>query len=107
MEPIDPIDLKAWLDDPARPGPVVLDVREDWEVQRCSLPASVHIPMARVPEQAPQLDPGAETVVYCHHGGRSAQVGLYLERLGFKRVYNLTGGINAWSMQVDPSVARY
>ena len=107
MDAIDPSALKSWLDDAARTPPVVLDVREDWEVARCCLPGTVHIPMARIPEQAAQLDPGAETVVYCHHGGRSAQVGFYLERMGFKRVYNLTGGINAWSLQVDPGVPRY
>jgi|SRR5579885_14603 len=107
MENIAPAALKAWLDDPARAKPVVLDVREDWEVKLCKLPESSHIPMARIPQSAAQLDPEAETVVYCHHGGRSAQVGFYLERLGFKRVYNLAGGINAWSRQVDPGVATY
>ena len=107
MQTIGPIDLKAWLDDAARPKPVVLDVREDWEVKLCRLPSSLHIPMSGIPARARELDPDAETVVYCHLGGRSAQVVLFLERLGFGKVYNLTGGINAWSKQVDASVATY
>jgi rhodanese-related sulfurtransferase len=107
MQSIAPTDLKAWLDDPARPKPLVLDVREDWEVKLCRLSASIHIPMSAIPARSRELNREAETVVYCHHGGRSAQVGLYLERLGFGKVYNLAGGINAWSRQVDASVATY
>jgi rhodanese-related sulfurtransferase len=107
MDSITPTELKAWLDDPTRAKPVLLDVREDWEVKLCSLPSSSHIPMSSIPAQAQTLDRDATMVLYCHHGGRSAQVGLYLERMGFKQIYNLTGGINAWSMQVDPGVATY
>ena len=107
MEAIEPTALKAWLDDAARAKPVVLDVRENWEVALCRLPGTAHIPMPLVPSRAGELDRDAETVVYCHHGGRSAQVGFFLERMGFTKVYNLTGGINAWSREVDPGVATY
>ena len=54
-----------------------------------------------------ELDPDQETVVVCHHGIRSAQVAMYLARLGFERVSNLSGGIDLWSATVDPAVARY
>jgi rhodanese-related sulfurtransferase len=46
-------------------------------------------------------------VVICHHGARSFQVGMFLERRGFARVYNLRGGLDAWAREVDPSMALY
>ena len=49
----------------------------------------------------------AETVVICHHGGRSMQVAMFLEKQGFKRVHNLAGGLDAWARSVDPSMPTY
>jgi rhodanese-related sulfurtransferase len=63
--------------------------------------------MRAIPARTPELDPDAETVVICHHGGRSMQVAMFLERTGFGRVYNLAGGVDAWARQVDPSMATY
>jgi rhodanese-related sulfurtransferase len=63
--------------------------------------------MGEIPSRAAELDPGQETVVVCHHGIRSAQVAMYLARLGFTRVANLSGGIDLWSVTVDPAVGRY
>ena len=54
-----------------------------------------------------ELDPDAATVVVCHHGVRSFQVALFLERNGFASVYNLSGGVAAWAECVDPSMPRY
>src|SRR5690606_9943703 len=54
-----------------------------------------------------ELDAGAETVVLCHHGVRSAYVAAFLEQVGFSRVYNLVDGIDGWSREVDASVPRY
>jgi rhodanese-related sulfurtransferase len=107
MEQITPTELKSWLDDPKRPRPLLLDVREPWEVAICALPGSRHVPMNAIPARAAELDPAADTVVICHHGARSFQVGLFLERKGFARVYNLFGGVDAWARSVDPAMATY
>jgi rhodanese-related sulfurtransferase len=107
MEQITPTELKSWLDDPTRPRPLLLDVREPWEVAICALPGSRHVPMNTIPARAAELDPAADTVVICHHGARSFQVGLFLEHKGFARVYNLFGGVDAWARSVDPAMATY
>ena len=93
------------------PAPLLLDVREDWEVAVAAIRidgvAARHIPMGRIPERLAELDPAQPVVCICHHGMRSAQVGGLLERQGFASVYNLAGGIDAWSEQVDSTVPRY
>lgn len=85
----------------------VLDVREPGEVAIAAMPGATHIPMNDIPARIAELDRDAEWVVVCHHGMRSAQVAMYLARMGFARVSNLTGGIDAWSLTVDPATARY
>ena len=89
----------------------LLDVREDWEVAvACvQLPGVQHhhIPMGQVPARLAELNPVQPVVCLCHHGMRSAQVVAFLLRQGYDRVYNLTGGIDAWSLDVDPRVPRY
>jgi rhodanese-related sulfurtransferase len=107
MDQITPRELKAWLDDGARPRPVLVDVREPWEHAICGLPGALQLPMNAVPARTAELDPAADTVVICHHGARSFQVGMFLERRGFARVYNLAGGVAAWAREVDPSMAVY
>lgn len=87
--------------------PVLLDVREPWEFELCHIEGSQPMPMGSVPARAAELDAQAETIVICHHGGRSAQVGMFLERQGFKNVINLAGGVAAWAAQVDPTMPRY
>ncbi|WP_332671325.1 rhodanese-like domain-containing protein [Aromatoleum sp.] len=87
--------------------PVLLDVREPWEFELCHIEGSQPMPMGSVPARAAELDAQAETVVICHHGGRSAQVAMFLERQGFKNVINLAGGVAAWATQVDPAMPRY
>ena len=77
--------------------PVLLDVREPWEFEICHIEGSQPMPMGSVPARAAELDTQAETVVICHHGGRSAQVGMFLERQGFENVINLAGGVAAWA----------
>ena len=86
---------------------LVLDVREGWEVEIGRIAESVHLPMAEVPRRHTELPREAEIVVVCHHGMRSAMVADYLRSAGFPRVLNLTGGIDRWSVAVDPAVARY
>ena len=107
MNQIDVLDLARWLADTARPAPLLLDVREPWEVQKAALNGSLNIPMQQIPARVGEIDGTREIVAVCHHGGRSMQVADFLERQGMTRMYNLTGGIDAWSQQVDPAVPRY
>ena len=92
--------------------PVLLDVREEWELQTAPLkPASghavTHIPMRELPARLSELNPEMPIVAICHHGTRSMQVAYFLAQNGFDAVINLAGGTEAWSLQVDPSVPRY
>lgn len=107
MRQLTAAELKAWLDDPARERPVLLDVREPWEVQICALPDAVHVPMREVPARAGEIDPEAPVVAICHHGARSMQVAVFLERNGYSNTYNLAGGVDAWAKTVDPSMPVY
>jgi rhodanese-related sulfurtransferase len=100
-------DLAAWLADSARPKPVLLDVREPWEFQTCHIPGSVPMPMNTVPARLTELEEDLPLVCICHHGARSMQVAMFLERHGFTQVANLTGGVNAWALQVDNKMPRY
>jgi len=86
---------------------VLLDVREPEEVALVRLDGAVHIPMGEIPGRLHELDPDADIVVYCHHGIRSANVAAFLLRRDFASVANLSGGIDAWSLTVDPSLPRY
>ena len=85
----------------------ILDVREPAEVELAPFPAALHVAMGEIPARLAELDAGAEWVVVCHHGIRSAQVAMYLARMGFERVSNLSGGIEQWSLTVDPATPRY
>ena len=96
--------LKARLD--AGDSPVLLDVREPWEFDLARIDGSRLIPMSELGERLAELDPGAETVVICHHGIRSAYVTRALQEAGFDKVLNLEGGLDAYSF-VDESVPPY
>ncbi len=102
---IDVEQLKAWIDEGHDVH--IVDVREPHEHAICRIDGSRLLPMRQIPQQVEELDRGALTVVYCHHGPRSSQVVAYLRQQGFGRVTNLGGGINAWSLRIDPSVPRY
>lgn len=95
--------------------PLLLDVREPWEFALAAIHLdglrTLHIPMNEIPGRLAELE-GARAdaqpvVCICHHGARSAQVVAFLERQGIEDVYNLAGGVDAWSAQVDPGVPRY
>jgi len=102
---IDPVSLKTRIDQGE--SVLVLDVREPFEIALAPFPGATHIPMGDIPSRLTELDPDRETVVVCHHGVRSAQVAMYLAQMGFERVLNLAGGIDAWSEDADPSTPRY
>src|SRR5262245_25445232 len=88
-------------------NPLVLDVREDWELQLASIPGVVHGPMNQIPARLAEMSREAETIVMCHAGGRSMRVAQFLVNQGFSNVANLTGGISAWSQSVDATVPQY
>ena len=112
IEHIHPGDLAAWIEKMKPHGqPLVLDVRESFELAQASIQADgfelVHIPMGAIPPRLNELDPSRPVACLCHHGGRSMQVASFLAHQGFAHVANISGGINAWSIQVDPTIPRY
>ncbi len=86
---------------------LLVDVREPAEYALARVEGARLLPLSLFAEWSPTLNPAAETVVMCHHGVRSAQVCAFLSRQGFQKLYNLAGGIDRWSAEVDPSVPRY
>lgn len=107
MQQLRPAQLAQWLADDSRPAPVLLDVREPWEFELCHLDGAQHMPMHLVPVRFGELSPDQDIVVICHHGARSMQVGMFLESRGFAAINNLTGGVEAWATEVDPTMRRY
>jgi rhodanese-related sulfurtransferase len=95
----------------AQGAPLLLDVREPWELALAAIQVdglnTLHIPMNAVPDRLDEFGPSRPIVCICHHGVRSAQVVAFLERQGLSSVYNLAGGIDAWSQHVDATVPRY
>ena len=85
----------------------LLDIRDDWERAIGSLAGSIDIPMSTLPHELGRLSPDSAVVVLCHHGMRSFQAALWLRDQGFENAFSVAGGIEAWSIEVDPSVARY
>jgi molybdopterin/thiamine biosynthesis adenylyltransferase/rhodanese-related sulfurtransferase len=102
---ITPRDLKARLD--KGDDLFILDVREPHEVQICKLANGHLIPLGDLPRRASELDSSREIVAYCRSGRRSADAVDFLQRAGFHKIWNLKGGILAWSDEVDPSVPKY
>lgn len=87
---------------------LLLDVREPWEIALAPLPCDHRrIPTGEIAARMQELDAAQPVAVICHAGARSQQVAHFLERRGFQWVFNLTGGIDAWSVDLDPSVPRY
>jgi len=88
-------------------APTLIDVREPNEYAYARIPGGVLKPLGDFHEWAQELDKDQEYVLYCHTGSRSWQAVYLLERMGFTKIYNLSGGIDSWSTHVDPSVPRY
>lgn len=87
-------------------APQLVDCREEWEVAFCALPGHIHIPLDELSERADELDPARPVLVYCHAGVRSLSACTILLHQGFQAI-NLRGGIDAWSVRIDPTVPRY
>jgi rhodanese-related sulfurtransferase len=107
MKPISASELAAWLADASRARPLLLDVREPWEYEKARIEGAQLLPMREVPGRLAELEQERDLVAICHHGGRSQQVALFLEKAGFKKIHNLVGGVDAWSRTVDPTVPLY
>jgi rhodanese-related sulfurtransferase len=109
MQQIYPAQIAEWASQQAQ-RPVLLDVREGWEVQTASAKPEaldlLHMPMQTIPARLHELDKTRPIACLCHHGGRSMQVASFLMQHGFE-VVNVAGGIHAWSAQVDPSIPVY
>jgi rhodanese-related sulfurtransferase len=100
-------DLAAWRADTARPAPVVVDVREPWEHERCRIEGSLLVPLAQLPSRRAELPADRDLVLVCHHGGRSLNAAMWLQQNGYAKVHNLRGGVEAWAQDVDPAMPRY
>ena len=107
IEQLPPPALRDWLNDPSRPRPLLLDVREPWEYGLCRIADSQSMPLNDLPQHCNELPRERDVVVICHHGVRSQHAAHFLEDAGFPRLYNLHGGIAAWAAQVDPAMPRY
>lgn len=112
IDHVRPAQLPAWFAGAgAGSQPLVLDVREPWELQTASVRADgfelVAIPMGQLPERIAELDPTRPIACLCHHGARSLRVAAFLQHHGFEHLANITGGIDAWSNEIDPAVPRY
>ena len=98
-------ELKEWMD--KKKKFVLIDVREPSEYAINQIPGAKLIPLGALAERANELDTADEIVFHCHFGGRSANACEILQKMGFKKIKNLAGGIDAWSQEVDPSCPRY
>ncbi|MFI5058625.1 MAG: rhodanese-like domain-containing protein [Candidatus Acidiferrales bacterium] len=102
---ITPAEMKERLD---RGGNFLLvDVREPWEYELCRIDGAKLIPMGSIPENLQALDVDEDVVCYCHHGMRSLDVAVWLRGQGVQRAKSLAGGIERWSLEIDPRVPRY
>ena len=86
---------------------MLLDVREPFELAICRIEGARHVPLSELGERAGELDPERATVCVCHHGIRSAHAAGMLAERGFRELYNLAGGIERWTVEIDPSLRRY
>lgn len=86
--------------------PQLVDCRQPWEHALCALPNARLCPLGEIEEHVAELDPSRPVLVYCHAGVRSVNAAILLERAGFTAM-SMRGGIEAWSLRIDPSVPRY
>ena len=105
MQEIDVSDLETWRK--RGESHLLLDVREATELATASIVGARHIPMDEVAARIDEIPTDMPVIVICHHGGRSARVVAYLNQNGRPNALNLRGGIDAWSVEVDPSVPQY
>jgi rhodanese-related sulfurtransferase len=88
---------------------VFLDCREPEEYALCRIEGALLLPMSQLTSRVTELEPhrDAEVIVHCHHGGRSLRVAMWLRQQGFSQAASMSGGIDEWSLTIDPAVPRY
>ena len=86
---------------------LLVDVREQWEYDACRIEGAKLIPMRTIPANLQALDGDEDVICYCHHGQRSLDVATWLRAQGVENAQSLAGGIDRWSIEIDPSVPRY
>ncbi|HXT24356.1 MAG TPA: rhodanese-like domain-containing protein [Candidatus Eisenbacteria bacterium] len=86
---------------------LLIDVREPWEYETCRIAGAQLMPMRTIPGNLQQLDVDRDVVCYCHHGQRSLDVAAWLRAQGVESAQSLAGGIDKWSLEIDPSIPRY
>ncbi|HKM66776.1 MAG TPA: rhodanese-like domain-containing protein [Candidatus Acidoferrum sp.] len=86
---------------------LLVDVREPWENAQCRIEGAVLIPMGAIPSNLQKLDTDEPVICYCHHGMRSLDVANWLRQQGITTAKSLAGGIDRWSLEIDPRVPRY
>ncbi|HEU0368832.1 MAG TPA: rhodanese-like domain-containing protein [Candidatus Acidoferrum sp.] len=86
---------------------LLIDVREPWEYETCRIEGAQLIPMRTIPANLQRLDVDQDVICYCHHGQRSLDVAAWLRGQGIESAQSLAGGIDSWSMEIDPTVPRY
>ena len=110
IEQVRPADFDDWVQAQGA-RPLVLDVREPWELRTASVQPEgfdlLAVPMNEVPARLAELPQDRPIACLCHHGARSQRVAVFLAQNGFDEVANIAGGIDAWSAQHDPTVPRY
>ena len=102
---ISAVELKKRLD--AGEKILLVDVREPWENAQCRIDGAVLIPMGSIPANLQKLDTDDPVVCFCHHGARSLDVANWLRQQGVASAQSLAGGIDRWSLEIDPEVPRY
>jgi rhodanese-related sulfurtransferase len=86
---------------------LLVDVRERWEYDICRIEGATLIPMGTIPANLQSLDGDEDVICYCHYGQRSLDVAAWLRAQGIESARSLAGGIDRWSIEVDPKVPRY
>lgn len=86
---------------------MLVDVREPHEYEVCHIEGALLIPMGSVPANLQKLDVDEDVICFCHHGMRSMDVANWLRGQGIKSAKSMAGGIDRWSVEIDPSVPRY
>lgn len=106
---VSPESVANWLDFPENERPRLIDCREAEELAICQLPGNEWVPLGEFPGRTGHLttDPQRGVVVYCHHGMRSLRAALFLRSKGFTNAFSMQGGIDLWSLSIDPDVPTY
>ena len=102
-----PGELARWREDAAREPPVLVDVREPWEFELARIEGSLLVPLGELPRRVDELPRDRPLVMVCHTGRRSQNAAMFLAQSGFADVQNLSGGVERWAVEVDPSMRRY